>query len=193
MDDLLHDVRYAFRLLRRAPAFTSVAVLCLAVGLGINAAAFGVLDALLFRDLPGIQKQSELNAVVISHDFAEGGRSNGQHFSTLDWEIMRGGIPAFSSMGLEGPVPLPLRVGGEPVAVRCDFVSGDLFSTFRTRPAVGRLLNAGDDTPTAPPVTVISYEYWQSEFEGRSDIVGQTIYVASQSFTIVGVAPKGFV
>lgn len=193
MDDLMHDVRYASRLLRRTPGFTAVAVLCLAVGLGINAAAFGVLDALLFRDLPGVRQQNQLNTVLISHDFAEGGRSNAQQFSTADWEIMRGGIPAFSTMGLEGSVPLPLRVGGEPLAVRCDFVSGDLFATLGTRPAVGRLLNSRDDVANAPPVAVISYEYWQSDFDGRSDIVGQSLSVSDKSFTIVGVTPKGFV
>src|ERR1051325_275998 len=191
----MDDIRFALRAIRRAPVFSAVAILCLAVAIGINAAAFSVLDAFLFRDYPGVTRQRELNTIMIAHDYADypGSRSNHGLLSPVDWELFRDGIPAFVSSSVTGIVPVPLRVGGEPVAMRGDFVSGDYFRTLGTRALMGRLLDARDDAQGAPLTAVISYDYWQQEFSGRNDVLGRAVHVGDVAFTIVGVTPQGFV
>ncbi len=192
MHGLTSDIRYALRAIRRAPVFSAVAVGCLAVAIGVNATAFSVLDAFMIRDLPGVTRQRELRTVLISHH-VEQHRTSPSHLSTLDWDAFKGGIPAFSSIGVFGPTSIALRLGGTPMAVRGDVVSGSLFETLGVRPAAGRLLTTDDDRAGAPLTTVISYELWRREYGLRQDAIGQSITAGNVSFTIVGVAPEGFV
>jgi predicted permease len=193
MDALVNDLRYALRALRRTPAFSAIAVGCLAAAIGVNAVAFSMLDALLFRDLPGIQRQNELTAVLVSHDDEEWGRLGPAHLSPPEWEVFRHGIPAFSRSAVAGPASVALRVAGAPLAVRADFVSGAFFAMLATRPAAGRLLSELDDQVGAPPAVVIGYHFWRDEFGLKQDAIGQSLYVGNAAFTIVGVAPMGFV
>jgi predicted permease len=192
MQGLAHDIRSALRALRRAPLFGTIAIACLAAGIAVNAAAFSVLDAVLFRDLPGVERQHELTSVLIFRDEPRS-RTSPSRISTADWDVFRGSIPAFASSSVVGSAPVALRLSGGAMAVRADFVSGDWFAMLGTRPAAGRLLNTGDDVPGAPPVAVIGHPLWESELGMRPDVVGQSVRVGDASFTIVGVAPRGFV
>ena len=192
MNGLFQDMRYALRTIRRAPLFSAIAIGCLAVGISVNVGAFSILNAVLIRDLPGVRNQADLTAVMISTE-TRFGRTGNSQLSPLDWEAFRGRIPAFESMGVTGFSSVVLRIANEPLAARADFVSGGFFSMLGTRPVAGRLLTDDDDRPGAPPVVVISHRLWEDEFDSRPDIVGQTIYISSVAFTIVGVAPRGYV
>jgi putative ABC transport system permease protein len=190
--EFLQDLRYATRRLRAAPTFGAIAVVSLAIAVGVNVTAFSLLDALLFRDLPGVVRQHELSAVLKSYE-SRFGRTSPSHLSMLEWEIFRGAIPGFSRSAVTGVAPVALRIGGEPRVVRGDFVSGDFFAMLGTRPAAGRLLTTDDDRAGAPPVAVISYALWTAEFDSTADVVGKPLFVGNVPFTIVGVMPKGFV
>jgi predicted permease len=192
MASLANDVRYALRATLRARVFSIVAIACLAVGIAVNVAAFSVLNALLLRDYPGVQRQDELTAIVTSHE-TQWGRTSPGELSTLDWEVFRNRVQAFSSSGVWGSSSVVLRMRSGPVAVRADFVSGEFFATLGTAPAAGRLLTDRDDAPGAEPAAVISYTVWQTDFGGQPDAIGQALQVGDAQFTIVGVAPRGFV
>ena len=192
MGGLAQDVRYAWRAIRRAPVFSAIAIGCLAVGIGVNATAFSVLDALLVRDLPGVERGKQLSAILVSFE-TEWGRTSPREVALPDWEVFRAGMPGFSSSSVLGFSSVALRLSGGPLAVRADFVSGDYFRMLGTQPAAGRLLTNEDDQPGAPPATVISYALWSNEYGRRQDIIGQPLYLGDQAFTIVGVAPEGFV
>jgi macrolide transport system ATP-binding/permease protein len=192
MHGLAQDVRYAVRAMRRAPVFTAIAIGCLAIGIGVNAAAFSVLNGLLMRDLPGVQRQHELNTIFLSYE-TQWGRTGPTLLSPLDWDAFRGSIPAFAASAVMGTSSVALRVAGQPMAVRGDFMSGEFFAMLGTRPVLGRLLSDADDRVGAPPVVVISYDLWNREFGLAADVLGKPLYVGSATFTIVGVTPPGFV
>src|SRR5688500_5619590 len=192
MDGLTQDLRFAFRAIRRSPVFSAIAIGCLAIGISVNVAAFSMLDALLFRDLPGVRHQRELTAVLISSE-TRFGRSSPSELSPPDWDAFRNRVPAFTGSGVSGTASVVLRVGGEPLAVRADFVSGGFFSMLGTQPAAGRLIAESDDRPDAPPAGVISHHLWQREFDSSADVIGKPLIISDVAFTIAGVAPKGYV
>jgi predicted permease len=192
LSGILLDVRYALRSLRRAPVFSAIAIACLSVGIAVNGAAFSVLDALLLRDLPGVERQKELSSILLSHE-TRWGRTDPGQLSPLEWELFRDHMPVFTRSGVVGSSAVALRLSGGALAVRADFVSGDFFAMLGTRPAAGRLLTAGDDAPGAPLVVVISHDLWTREYQQRADAVGRSLRIGDVVFTIVGVAPAGFV
>lgn len=191
MSGIMQDLRHALRSIRRAPAFTATAVLCLAAGIGVNAAAFSVLDAFLMRSLPGVERQGEINTLMLSYD-TRWGRLGPAALSPIDWAAFRDAVPAFERTGVVGYSTLPLRLDGVPTAARVDFVSGGLFATLGTRPALGRLIGDEDDRAGGEPVAVLGHDHWTHEFDQRPDVVGQLLHVGDVSFTIIGVAPPGF-
>src|SRR4026209_194716 len=191
LEQLAQDCRYAVRSLRRTPGFALIATLILAVGISVNTAAFSVINAFLFRDFPGVVNRAELAGVLIGRD-TEWERSHPSAASLADWELLRSGIPAFSGIAAYGMVQLSVRAGGEPQAVRGNLVSAGFFDVLGTRPAAGRFMTPGDDPRTLDQVVVISHRFWQKMFEGRPDFVGQVLTIGTRSFTILGVAPKGF-
>lgn len=192
MDGLLKDVRFALRAIRRAPVFSAIAIGCLAVGIGVNAAAFGVLDAFVIRDYPGVQKQSELFGILVSQD-SRWGRTSFKFLSPHDWAAFRDGMPAFASTSVIGTASVGFRATRDPVAARAEFVSGSLFETLGAGSAIGRVIGADDDRTGAPPVAVLGYDVWQREYNGSADVVGKSVFIGSTAFTVIGVAPKGFV
>ena len=192
MDSFLQDLRYALRQIARTPSFGALAVACLAAGIGVNAAAFSMLDALMIRSLPGVERQGELRTVLLGYRYEQGGTANPAQLSVLDWQAFKGALPAFSHSGVFGPSSVALDVAGQPRAVRADFVSGGFFATLGTRPAAGRLLDDADDGPGAPAVAVLGHSLWQREYGADPAVVGRPVRVSGVTFTIVGVAPDGF-
>ena len=192
-ESVYSDIRYGIRNLCRTPGFTLVALTCLAVGIAVNSAAFSVLNALLIRDLPGVVRQSEL--ATISLGIKDRERHNVPiTASPADWEVIRSGIAAFAPLAATGTIQLSIAVAaGEPRAARGDLVSGSFFALVGSRPAVGRFIGVEDDRPGAPNVAVIAYVLWQRAFAGREDVVGSRLTIGSSAFTVIGVAPRGFV
>lgn len=209
IEDLWQDIRYGLRMLRHSPGFTAVAALTLALGIGANTAIFSLIDAVMLRSLP-VEKPSELvvlkwtarNAPQITGYMSSGdcasslrfGAKNpsGCSFSEPMFREVRNsnqfaGVAAFSNSG-----PLSLTGNGPASMISGQLVSGDFFHTLGLRAAAGRLLDLSDDSPTAAPVAVLNYGYWQSSFGGARDVIGRTIELNSVVFTIVGVVEQRF-
>ena len=198
MEPLLQDVRYAIRMLRKAPAFTSVAVLTLALGIGANTAIFTVVNALLLKMLPVSQPEQ---LVVVGDPSRVNGRSNGTPrtdiFSYPLYKELRDNNFVFSGLcGAASDHHIELDAGqGESPAEKVTgrMVSGNYFTVLGLQPAVGRLLSDSDDTAeNANPVAVLSYGYWQRKFALSPSIIGRDIRLNGFPFTIIGVAPAGF-
>ncbi len=192
LEQAQQDLRYAGRSLRRSPGFAAIAVLCLAVGISVNTAAFSVLNALLFRDFPGVVAQHELATILIGEE-TKWGRSGASFAAYPDWEEFRSGLSAFSGIAAFGSANISARATREPEAVRGDFVSPGFFELLGTRPAAGRFFSPTDDSGTETHTVVLSHKYWERAFDGRTDFAAMHLTVGTQAFDVIGVAPEGFV
>jgi len=192
VSDLSHDVRHAIRSLRRAPGFALVAILTLGLGLGANAAIFGVLDAALLRPLP----YPEANRIVTLHILAREGNSPLPDlfpWSYPKFELFRNSATAFSAMAGYGTTNLNLIAPDGPERLEAELVSGDYFRILGMRAAVGRLLLPGEDArPGEPAIVVLSHSLWKRRFGGDSTIVGKDVRFNGRALAVVGVAPAGF-
>jgi predicted permease len=189
MESLLYDVRYAIRTLFRTPAWTSMAVLTLALGVGANTAVFSFVDALLFQAAPGTNAGRSLVNIYTS-DFSSGpwGAS-----SYPDFRSMQTGTSAFDDLSAEDDDGVaPLRIGLETDRVRVSRVSGRYFNAIGADAALGRTIVESDTQPTSPPVATISYTLWQRAFGADRSVIGTTVTLNEQAVTIVGVASPRF-
>jgi predicted permease len=191
IEDLRRDLGYALRSMHRAPGFTAVAALSLALAIGANTAIFSLLDGVLLRPLP-VAAPEQL--VLIDGQYETGG-------SLISYPMYRdlaGRQQVFTDVAAGqdySAAPLRVRAGSATVAqaVRGGAVSGNYFLTLGLVPALGRLFVPADDEPGRPAaVAVVSYDFWQRELGGASSVVGQSISINEQAFTVVGVAPAGF-
>ena len=192
LDTLLQDLRFSFRMLRKSPGFTAVAVLTLALGIGANTAIFSLIDAVLLRSLPVREPQrlvvfqwSALHSPNTKGEYsymscppASVGGEHGCSFSYPMFHQFQSLQDTFSSVtGLCGNVGLNLRGNGPATFVQGEMVSGDFFDTLGVGAAVGRTFGPSDDTLGAPAVAVLGYGYWQSAFGGDPAAVGKTIWL----------------
>jgi predicted permease len=193
MPRVLADLQLAARSLVRAPLFSLVAVVSIALGIGANTAVFTLLDQVALRPLP----IRDPGAIVQIH--ARGQESYGGTMgdgSELSWPMLRDfQARAKGFDGIVGRVLTQLHVGQAGVSERTDgeLVSGNYFQVLGVEPAIGRLLTpADDDTPGGHPLAVLGYDYWRRRFNGRADILGQVVQVNGHPFTVIGVAARGF-
>jgi predicted permease len=208
LDQLLQDISYGLRILRKSPAFTAVVVLTLALGIGANTAIFSLIDAVMLRSLP-VESPKELvvlsarnapnvHAQLHSGDCVAPMPSSGAtnpfscSFSEPMFRRMAeanvfSGIAAFSYSG-----PLNLIGNGQASLIRGQLASGDFFRTIGVKASLGRVFGSSDDSLSAPPVVVLNYGYWQSAFGGSPDVIGRSIELNNVPFTIVGVAEPRF-
>ena len=187
MDALIKDVRYAIRGLMRSPGFAAVAILSLGLGVGVNTAMFSLVDGLLFRPLP-VESPSTLVDV-----FTTGG--DGDQYATssyLDFLDLKAQNTVFADMTGYSPMFAPLSLGDRSRLVLGQIVTSNHFAMLGIQPELGRLLVPADDDPASPRVVVISHKMWAREFGGRSDIIGQSLTLRGQSYSIAGVAPPAF-
>jgi predicted permease len=187
MEDFWQDIRHAARLLSKSPAFTALAVLALALGIGANTAIFSLVNAVLLRPLPGVEAVDQL----VTFERLQRG-THYYNFGYPDYLDYRLQSQSFS--GLAAHVATPLSFAGNTIErVRGDVVTGNYFSVLGVKPALGRLLNPEDDEALgAPPVAVISYGLWQRAFGSDPSIIGQSINLNGYNYTIAGVAAKEF-
>ncbi len=200
MDTLLQDLRYGFRMLVKSPAFTTVAVLTLALGIGANTAIFTLVDALLLRHLP-VQRPEEL--VAIGDPSRVHGSSWGSpQVALLSYPLYRellGGNEAFTDMLATGQVPRTMvatEAAGKiqpPEPAQARIVTENYFSILGVKALLGRTFNPQDGTaPGSDPFTVISYSYWTRRFNADPGIIGKTVRVNGYPLTVIGVTPPGF-
>jgi macrolide transport system ATP-binding/permease protein len=183
------DLRYGWRSLRKSPLFATVAVLSLALGIGANASIFSVINAILLRPLPGVERASEL--VVINEKF--GARNGPPMVSYPDYRDFRDRNSVLTGLAAIGFIPASVGPRGSCLRVFAYTVSGNYFKLLGVKPLAGRLLQPEDDQVRGGhPVMVLSYTGWQ-KFGGDPNIVGATLQVNGREFTVLGVTPKGFV
>jgi len=184
------ELRYSVRSLARSPVFTLAAVLTLALGIGANAAVAGLVRAVLLRT-PPYAVPSRL-AMVYQRLPALGGSGDRLGASLPEFVDYRDRNRVFSSMAGFSSVDLDLTGDGPPERLPAARVTPNLFATLGVRPFVGRDFDIADGQEGAGSVAILSYPLWQRRFGSDPAIVGRTLRLDEQSFTVVGVMPKGF-
>jgi predicted permease len=191
MSNLLGDLRYAFRSLRKAPVFTAVAVLSLALGIGANTAIFTLLDQILLRLLP-VKDAKELTLLTMRGRHY-GSNWGGNAISYPMYRDFQDRNQVFSVMFCRFPRGVSLTFDGHTELSQAELVSGTYFPGLGVGAALGRTFNENDDrTPSGHPVVVLSYDFWKTRFAGDRQVVGKKIIVNGVNMTIVGVAQEGF-
>lgn len=187
METLLQDVRYALRQLQKAPGFTLIAVLTLALGVGAATAIFSVVDAVILRPLP----YNQPDRIYVPVTLAKEGYT--QPFSLPSFKDLRAENHVFAALSVVWSyTSVNLQTPSGPVALRSVQGSDDFFQVFGVAPIVGRTFLPGEDLPGKNDVAVLSYEVWKTDFDGRKDVVGQTIDLDGKPYTCIGVMPAGF-
>ncbi|MGA8103056.1 MAG: ABC transporter permease [Candidatus Acidiferrales bacterium] len=209
LEQLLQDIGYGLRILRRSPGFTAVVILTLALGIGANTAIFSLIDAVMLRSLP-VESPKELVLMRWSarnapntHGYGsygdcptdmrrEAANPSGCSFSEPLFRRMAE-ANAFSEVtAFANPGRLNLIGNGPASLITGQLASGDFFHTIGVKASLGRVFAPSDDSPSAPPVAVLNYGYWQSSFGGSPDVIGRSIELNNVPFTIIGVAESRF-
>jgi macrolide transport system ATP-binding/permease protein len=211
MEMLWQDIRYAMRTLRKSPGFTTVAVLTLAIGIAVNTAVFTAFDALVLRP-PAVRDPASLTVVF---RIAPGERRGG--FSYPDYIYYRDHSKSFSDLALFAfgravtssdlpaahPEPAPRVAGvvgfhvpqllqGSAQPIGCSFYSGNYFQMLGAVPLLGRIILPEDDKPNAPPVVLMSGNFWQRKFHSDPKVVGSVLHLNGVAFTVIGVTPLNY-
>ncbi len=184
LDSLARDVRYSLRALAASPAFTLVAVLSLALGIGANTAIFSLTDALLLKALP-VQHPEQLLIVNM-------GDTDEIDVTNPIWEQIRDNVPAFSGVFAYSDAQFNLAHGGEVRNVSGAWVSGDFFSALGVHPVAGRLLQRTDDVPGCPGIAAVSENFARREYGDVESAPGRTLSVNDHPLTVVGVIDPAF-
>ena len=188
MNSLLQDLRFGVRMLVKQPGFTFIAVLTLALGIGVNTAIFSVVNAVLLKPLPYEQPEQ---LVLLHEQRAAQGRLQGP-ISPPDFLVWQEQNQSFVRMAAYTDALYNLTSGGEPERLWGLMTTPELLTTLGVQPLLGRDFNAADNAPNAPGSVILSHGLWQRRFGAARDIIGQTIQLNGESQTIVGVMPPGF-
>ncbi len=185
------DVRFALRGLSKAPLFSAVAVLSLALGIGANTAIFSLIDQLMLRLLP-VTNPTEL--VLLDSNGNHLGSSRGANsFSYPMYQDFAARNQVFSGVLCRVATPISMSFSGRTERASGEMVSGSYFQVLGTGAAVGRTIAPEDDTiALGRPVVMLSYRYWQSRFAGNPAILNQTMVVNGHNFTVIGGGARGF-
>ena len=209
MKTIWHDMRYGLRQLRKSPGFTTIAVLSLALGIGVNTAIFSLINGILYKSLP-VRNPHELRVINWTFDPThnwpnmrdrEGGfarsKSNLRYCGSFPYpayqdfaEQAKGfsGIFAFSHVRSK-----TINAGGIATLANAQMVSGNFFRSYGARILIGRPITPEDDRPDASPVAVLTYPFWQRAFGLDPHILGRTLTVGDTGFTVIGILPRNHV
>jgi putative ABC transport system permease protein len=183
MGTLFQDVRYGLRMLRKNPGFAAVAVLTLALGIGANSAIFTVVNAVLLQPLP----YPEPDRLVF---LSEGnGYSSIGYPNYVDWAAQN---HVFEHMGAMQPASFVLTGHGDAELVPGSYVAEGFFPALRVTPVMGRGFLAADDRPSAAPVALVSYKFWQQRLGGDPQVLSRMLTLDDRSYSVVGVLPADF-
>ncbi|HEX6729064.1 MAG TPA: ABC transporter permease [Pyrinomonadaceae bacterium] len=202
MDTLLKDIRFGIRNLRRRPGFALVAIITLALGIGANTAIFTLIDAVLLKSLP-VNNPEEL---VLFSDTASEGRTQTDEpptgrwnrFSYDSYQYLRDRRQSFQDLtavrsGVNRlSVRKPEAEGGSSQRGSGHLVAGNYFSVLGVTARQGRVFTPEDDNPAAPPVAVVSHRYWQQGLNSDPTVVGKSLILNGNGFTVVGITPPEF-
>ncbi len=183
MLSLTADLRYATRTLLRQPAFTLIAILTLALGIGANATIFSIVNAVLFKPLP----YPDADRLVSLQDTTSTGARDQVSFLNIEDLLSRG--HTLEQAAVFRGQTVNLTGGEEPDRLRGAFVSTGFFQMIGARPYLGRLFTRDDDRDGAERVVVLQYTTWQHRFAGRADVIGQMLILNNQPHRIIGILP----
>ncbi len=186
MRDVLQDLKYALRQLRRSPGFTSVAILTLALGIGANSAIFSVVNGVLLNPLP-FPQPDQLVAIHENKPNFEGGSISYPNFR--DWQREN---HTFSAMAVARPYAFSLTGTGQAEQVTSQYVSSDFFSLLGVKPLLGRTFAPEEDRIGAAPLALVSEGFWKRKLGPESDVLGKSLTLDGGPYTIVGVIPASF-
>src|SRR2546426_261561 len=189
IETTLQDLRFGFRMLRRSPGFSILAILCLTLGIGANAAVFSWVEGILFRPYPAVTHQERLLALTGTAR----GESGHTYISWPDFVDLQRSCTLFDAFIVTKIMGTTLSVGDRAERTIGSIVSANYFGAIGVHPILGRGFEPGEDSGrNAHPVTVISYQLWRGRFKGDPEIVGKAERLNGVLHTIVGVAPEGF-
>jgi predicted permease len=183
MDELIKDIRYALRMVHNSPGFTIVAVLTLALGIGANTAIFSFIDAVLLKPLP----YPDADKIVVVWEKPPDSERNG--ISTLNFLDWKNQNTVFTAMAAQTGASATLTGVDVPVELHATRVSAPYFDIFQIKPALGRAFAADEDQPGKEHVVVISHRIWGSRFGSDRGLIGQTISLNNEPYTVIGVMP----
>src|ERR1700726_3346208 len=188
-DEFVQDIRYGARMLRRTPGFSILAILCLTLGIGTNAAALSWIEGILVRPYPLVAHQDRMFAFIGTTRGVEG--HNG--LSYPDFLDLQKNSSLFESFIVDRIMGTSLSVGDRAEWASGGIVSANYFDALGVRPILGRGFRPEEGTGrNAHPVTVISYRTWKDRYNFDPDIIGRTQYLNGVQHTIIGVAPEKF-
>jgi predicted permease len=185
IENLVRDVRFALRMLRKSPGFTAVAVVTLAVAIGANAVVFGVLNAMILRPLNVPQAESLWGL--------ERGNDRAVNQSYPDYLDLRDRNRSFEDLAAYNVAPVGLDTGNNPSSAWILEVTGNYFDALGIQPYLGRFFHGSDERgPNSAPYIVLTHTFWHSHFQDDRGVVGRTVQLNKHPFTILGVAPPEF-
>lgn len=206
LESLLQDVRYALRRLGKSPGFTLTAVLTLALGIGATTAIFTLVQQVMLQSLPVSRPDQLWRLGDKPHccdweGYSQDSDDELGNWSLFSWEaykLFRANTPGFRDLAALQAGSMPLGVQrsnswGPPDTANGQYVSGNFFQTLGVSAWRGRLFDDADDLESAPPVAVLSFHAWQEKFGSDPSVVGSTYWINRKAFTIIGVAPAGFI
>ncbi|HWG53474.1 MAG TPA: ADOP family duplicated permease [Gemmatimonadaceae bacterium] len=187
------DLRYALRSLARRPGLTISAIVCLALGIGANATMFGIVDTLMLKPPAHVGDPDQVARIEFSQPASAMG--GGGAFSTTGYgtyEALRDHVNAFANVAAYSAMTTTLGRGDGARSIDVVLVTSSFFPTLRTRPAFGRFFAPDEERDEGTKTVVLSYELWKRQFNGDSSVLGRTVDVGLQQYTVIGVAPPQF-
>jgi predicted permease len=187
------DLRYALRSLARRPGLTISAIVCLALGIGANATMFGIVDTLMLKPPAHVGDPGQLARIEFSQPASALG--GGATFSSTGYgtyEALRDHVSAFASVAAYFAMTTTLGRGEGARSIAAVLVTSSFFPTLRTQPALGRFFAPDEERDEGTKTVVLSYELWKAQFNGDPSVLGRTVDVGLQPYTVIGVAPPQF-
>ncbi|HZS46042.1 MAG TPA: ABC transporter permease [Blastocatellia bacterium] len=186
VDDLVKDLNYGVRMMLRQPAFTTIVVLTLALGIGASTAMFSVVNAVLLKPLPYPESDK---LVFVSERTQQSERTSIAWPNYADWRTQN---HVFEKIGVYNFNSYNLTGDDAPERLQAGQATADFFAALRVNPSLGRFFTDDEDKPGAAPVVVLGYGLWQRRFGGDAKILNQSIKLNDRSYTVVGVLPPDF-
>ena len=192
-ESLGQDVRYAARQLGRAPTFAIAVSLTLALGIGANAAMFGIVDRLMLRAPSGVAQPANISRLYFTRTYSWAGVVTGAYSSYGDYAALRDGLRDIDGIAIYGRYATSMGRGPDARQVSRTLATPSFFRLLGVRPALGRFYGENEDrVPLGEAVAVLSYGFWQREFGSDRGVLGRTIQLGARSYQIIGVAPSDF-
>ena len=188
MDTLMQDIRFALRTLAKAPLFTTLCVLCLSIGIGLNSNIYSAVYAVFQRPFP--YADPDRLVAIEEHNIKRGFDNQSMPFEMF--QDLQQQTTAFDALAASSFRSITITDGDEPVRLQGELISWNLFPMLGVRPHLGRVFRPDEDAPGAPGAIILGYGVWERRYGSDSSILGRSIPVNGMPHTIVGIMPKGF-